>query len=224
MILGIARFHPGYRPVCFRGSPGLVMWTPVGTPRAGPHFDVQLGTNVDLAGSPAAMSRCLGINYLILLEQARRVDPALWPYVGSCGTHVDSCGLMWTHVGLMWTHLGLMWTHVGLMWIRGGAATSSPTDWLAGPCPRCLQSWTPAKLSQIWLNLAVPQNALNFIKKPTGAIFSQIWLNLAPPQTALNFIKKLAGVTFSQNWLNMTPPQNALSFIKNPATVIISQS
>ena len=53
----------------------------------------------------------------------------------------------------MWTHVGLMWTHVGLMWIRGGAATSSPT------------SSATAKLSQIWLNLAVPQNALSFIKK-----------------------------------------------------------
>ena len=65
------------------------------------------------------MCRCLGINYEIFLEQAGRVDPALWPHVDargthvdSCGTHVDSCGLMWDSCGLMWTHVGLMWTHV----------------------------------------------------------------------------------------------------------------
>ena len=98
----------------------------MGTPRAGPHFDVQLGTNVDLAGSPAAMSRCLGINYLILLEQARRVDPALWPYVGSCGTHVDSCGTHVDSCGLMWDSCGLIWDSCGLMWGSCGFEGAQP--------------------------------------------------------------------------------------------------
>ena len=49
-------------------------------------------------------------------------------------------------------------------------------------------------------------------KKPAGVIFSQIWLNLAPPQNALSFIKKTAGAIISQIWLNLAPPQNALIF------------
>ena len=143
-VPGIARFHPGNRPVSSRESPGFIPGMPrfghvdsckahVGISRAGQHFDVQLGKS---STWQVVRLECVDVVELINIFFRRswkgrsssvascglmRTHVGLmWTHVGLMWTHVDSCGLMWDSCGLMWTHVGLMWTHVGLMWTHVG--------------------------------------------------------------------------------------------------------